>query len=92
MHTDRLDNPCAALLLQLQICEHFGIAAELGQETEIERDQQLTECDQRLLALLGSSHLVERWWQTPNSEFGMVTPLQVWLEQPNEVLDYLRRF
>ena len=87
MYTNQLDNPCAALLLQQQIYQPF----EIAEATPLEEQMHL-ECEDRLLALLGSLHLVERWWHTPNREFGMVNPWQVWLEQPQQVLDYLRRF
>jgi len=67
--------------------QHFGI----NMSTLLE-EQMRAECEDRLLALLGSEHLVERWWYSPNREFGMVNPQQVWLEEPQQVLDYLRRF
>jgi hypothetical protein len=50
------------------------------------------ECDQWLTSLLGSPHLVDRWWQGPNAAFEMQTPEQVFQESPDRVRDYLRQF
>ena len=43
-----------------------------------------------LMALLGKESLVERWWVTKNKEFDMITPLEMYADDPERVKQYLR--
>ena len=42
-----------------------------------------------LFAITGSNTLVDRWWSTPNKEFGMQTPVEVFQTDPKSVAKYI---
>ena len=42
-----------------------------------------------LLGLLGSSHLVDKWWASPNRAFEMDTPAYVYSQYPEHVAKYI---
>jgi hypothetical protein len=44
-----------------------------------------------LLALLGSNHLVDKWWATPNKAFELDTPANVYSQYPEHVVNYIMR-
>ena len=42
-----------------------------------------------LFAMLGSTELVARWWDSPNKAFGSKTPEEVYDVDPDKVLSYV---
>ena len=42
-----------------------------------------------LFSLLGSDELVERWWESPNKAFDMMTPDEMLDLNPDYVVKYL---
>lgn len=55
--------------------------------------QQLEEMKERvnemLLAMLGSEHLVQRWWDSQNWHFKLEKPYIVWESDPEAVYSYV---
>ena len=45
---------------------------------------------QLLMSLLGKEALVERWWVTKNKAFDMITPLEMYADDPERVKKYLK--
>jgi len=43
-----------------------------------------------LMSLLGKEALVERWWVTKNKAFDMITPLEMYADDPERVKQYLK--
>ena len=51
--------------------------------------------NQQLRALLGNEELVSQWWTSPNRAFGLLTPCEVWIEQPQgpeRIRQYVSKF
>jgi hypothetical protein len=49
----------------------------------------ISQIDRILMALLGSRSLVNRWWNIPNKAFGMKTPKDVYIDDPEKVSQYV---
>jgi hypothetical protein len=45
--------------------------------------------DRMLLAMLGSTELVSRWWGSPNKAFDLRMPSEVWEDDPMKVYRYV---
>lgn len=45
----------------------------------------MNDLDEVLLNILGSKDLVDEWWRTPNKDFELKTPLEIWGLQPEKV-------
>jgi hypothetical protein len=45
--------------------------------------------DRMLLAMLGSTELVSRWWGSPNKAFDLRNPSEVWEDDPMKVYHYV---
>jgi len=56
-------------------------------------DEQLQLLEKRvnaaLLAMLGSEHLVQRWWHSQNWHFNLEKPYIVWETDPMSVYKYV---
>ena len=48
-----------------------------------------SRCDALLLALLGSRELVQRWWHSPNLNWQLETPENIFKNNPQQVYTYL---
>jgi len=46
-------------------------------ENEIQHHLQKNDCDNMLMALLGRQELVDRWWNSPNLQFNLKHPIDV---------------
>lgn len=53
---------------------------------------QVYDLDQVVLALVGSTELVNQWWHGANTAFGGDTPYQVFRSEPERVIEYLSRY
>lgn len=41
-------------------------------------NQKLKDINEVLLSLLGSSEYVQRWWVSPNANWNLMCPQQIW--------------
>ena len=54
-------------------------------------DKRKNKCDVLLIAMLGTTELVDQWWKSPNKAFNNNTPEVAYYVEPKEVLSYLMR-
>ena len=45
--------------------------------------------NKHLMGLLGSKELVEKWWDSPNKNWDLKTPREVYEQNGEEVFDYV---
>ena len=45
--------------------------------------------DTLLAAILGSHHLVDKWWEGANNAFDLKTPAETYKEDPRRVINYI---
>lgn len=55
----------------------------------METDFSKQRLDTLLVALVGSQHLVARWWEGPNTAFDLRTPTETYKEDPKKVINYI---
>ena len=46
-------------------------------DNKIKSTLQKDDCDNMLMALLGRQDLVDKWWDSPNFQFGLKHPIDV---------------
>ncbi|NBP03008.1 MAG: hypothetical protein EBU90_23425 [Proteobacteria bacterium] len=42
-----------------------------------------------LMSVLGSEKLIEKWWNSPNKEFNLNTPREIFAKEPKRVIEYI---
>ena len=52
-------------------------------------DRKRQACDRILMALLGSTEMIEGWWNSNNKAFDNETPNAVWATNKDRVILYL---
>ena len=55
-------------------------------------DNLKKRCNVLLLALLGNTELVDKWWQSKNIAFDLKTPEQQWFVDSEAVYNYLLQY
>jgi hypothetical protein len=50
------------------------------------------ELDGLLFAIVGSTTLVKKWWNSPNQAFDLQKPVDVYKETPEKVEQYILSF
>lgn len=53
------------------------------------RKMRITQLNLILLTVLGSTDLVEKWWNSSNKEFGLNTPREIFDKEPKRVIEYI---
>jgi hypothetical protein len=46
-------------------------------DNQIKSQLQKVDCDNMLMALLGHQELVDRWWDSPNLQFDLKHPIDI---------------
>ena len=52
-------------------------------------DKNREALDKALLSLEGSKELVNKWWRSPNKNWGGDTPEAIYLLKPDDVINYI---